>query len=218
VQSAEKRSPRPLGAILVLLGLILIQALYLAEHGEWVLSHPVKGAHWNDLAGHGTEHPSDYLPDGYTTQNRDAILLFLLASTVLPGLLYRLDLLRFQVVALLMVICLVTFFALAILYVEQRYVWGIVDRRSESAELVELIRIPMQQVPRGHCAERIGLRLLMESGTWLMHLKCDSSLAYAITQDPPQPGAPFRVETGRDALGNRVLLALEALSRAEATP
>ena len=212
-QNVQRPGYRPLVAILVLLALTLLQFFYLAEHADWALSHPVKGAHWEVLANHGTEWPSDYLPGGYFTQNRDAMLLFLLGLVILYWLLKRLALLRFQGVVLSMVLCLLAFFALAILYSEQRYFWSIEDRRSESAELVEIIRLPMTKVPRGHCRERIGLRLLAESDIWLMHLKCDTGLAYAIGRQPPTPGARFQMETGRDDRGNRVLLALEPLAR-----
>ena len=198
-----------MSAILVLLALTLLQVLYLARHVDWVLSHPVKGAHWDELANHGKEWPSDYLPGGYFTQNRDAMLFFLAGLVLMPWLLKRLGLLRFQGVVFSMVLCLLAYFVVAVLFSEQRYFWSIQDRRSESAELVGMIRRPLTSVPKGHCRERIGLRLQAASGIWLMHLKCDTSLAYAISQQPPIPGARFRMETGRDMRGNRVLLSLE---------
>lgn len=208
VPNVPRRSLRPHVTVLLLLALMVLQVLYLAEHADWALSHPVKGAHWDTLAGHGTEHPSDYLPGGYATQNRDAILMFLLAAVLLPTLLRRLDLLRFQAVTLTMVICLAVFFAIAILYSEQRYFAGIDDVRRETAVVIELIRVPMTTVPKGHCRERLGLRLETDSGRWLMHLKCDTGLAYSMTREPPRPGTRYRIETGRDDRGNRVLLSL----------
>ena len=209
--NTAKPPKHALVAALLLLALIVLQVAYLAEHADWALSHPVKGAHWETLAGHGTEHPSDFLPGGYTTQNRDAILLFLAATVLLVAPLLRLGLLRQQWVALLTVLCLAVTFAVAILYSERRYFRGIEDIRGETAELREQVRLPMNTVPRGYCEERIGLRLATPSGDWLMHLKCDSGLAYAIAQAPPAPGTRFRMQSGRDDRGNRVLLALEPL-------
>lgn len=210
VSDKEKRpGQRPWHVIVVLLVLTLLQVLYLARHADWVLAHPVQGAHWEELANHGREWPSDYLPGGYFMQNRDAMLMFLVGLVLMPWLLKRCGLLRFQGVVFSMVLCLLAYFAVAILFSEQRYFWSIKDRHRESAELVEIIRMPMTHVPKGHCQERIGLRLQAESGIWLMHLKCDTSLAYAISQQPPIPGARFQMETGRDMRGNRVLLALE---------
>jgi hypothetical protein len=80
---------------------LLLQIQYLSRHLDWALSRPVKGAQWSQHSGSGMEHPSDYLPDGYYSQNRDAILLFLLGALLLAFLLSRLRLLGQQSIVLM---------------------------------------------------------------------------------------------------------------------
>ncbi|GAB4265481.1 MAG: hypothetical protein Kow0065_16290 [Methylomicrobium sp.] len=181
---------------------------------DWMLSIPVKGAFWPQLAGPSDwqETADSYLPVGMSAMNRQTMVKLALTGTLVlmfgKWIFWRVVDDGYRVAAaIVLALGVAGYFGLTIAQTQEAYYRSITQRQTRHARIAKVVVTDFPKRAKDACYRRLEIVLTEFEGLPnILRIQCE--LAFSPPFDALTQGMRVVMKTGVDRYGNTVLLSL----------